>query len=41
VRHEGIHAKAAEELAVVLPKSTIPAVQRLRKQLWEFLLQQL
>lgn len=37
VRHEGIHAKAAEELAAVLPKSTIPAVQRLRKQLWEFI----
>jgi hypothetical protein len=36
VRHEGIHAKAAEELASVLPKSTIPAVQRLRKQLLEF-----
>ncbi len=37
VRHEGIHAKAAEELAAVLPKSTIPAVQRLRKQLLEFI----
>lgn len=36
VRHEGIHAKAAEELAAVLPKSTIPAVSRLRKQLLEF-----
>ena len=36
VRHEGIHAQAAEELAAVLPKSTIPAVQRLRKQLLEF-----
>jgi hypothetical protein len=36
VRHEGIHAKATEELAAVLPKSTIPAVQRLRKQLLEF-----
>ena len=36
VRHEGIHAKAAEELAAVLPKSAIPAVQRLRKQLLEF-----
>jgi hypothetical protein len=36
VRHEGIHAKAAEELAAVLPKSTIPAVGRLRKQLLEF-----
>jgi len=37
VRHEGIHAKAAEELAAVLPKSAIPAVQRLRKQLLEFI----
>jgi hypothetical protein len=37
VRHEGIHAKAAEELATLLPKSTIPAVQRLRKQLLEFI----
>lgn len=37
VRHEGIHARAAEELAAALPKSTIPAVQRLRKQLLEFI----
>jgi hypothetical protein len=37
VRHEGIHAKAAEELAAVLPKSAIPAVGRLRKQLLEFI----
>jgi hypothetical protein len=37
VRHEGIHAKATEELAVVLPKSAIPAAQRLRKQLLEFI----
>ena len=37
VRHEGLHAAAAEELAAVLPKSTIPAVQRLRKQLLEFI----
>jgi len=37
VRHEGIHAQAAEELAVVPPKSAIPAVQRLRKQLLEFI----
>ena len=36
VRHEGIHAQAAEELAARLPKSAIPAVQRLRKQLLEF-----
>ena len=37
VRHQGIHAKAAEELAAMLPKPTIPAVQRLRKQLMEFI----
>lgn len=37
VRHEGIHAQAAEELAAVLPKSTIPAVKQLRKQLLEFI----
>ena len=37
VRHEGIHLKAAEELAAKLPKSTIPAVQRLRKQSLEFI----
>lgn len=37
VRHEGIHAHAAEELAARLPKSAIPAVQRLRKQLLEFI----
>jgi len=37
VRHQGIHAKAAEELAAMLPTSTIPAVQRLRKQLLEFM----
>ncbi len=37
VRHEGIHARAAEELAAVLPKPTIPAVARLRKQLLEFI----
>jgi hypothetical protein len=36
VRHEGIHAQAGEELAAVLPKSTSPAVSRLRKQLLEF-----
>jgi hypothetical protein len=36
VRHEGIHAHAAEDLAARLPKSAIPAVQRLRKQLLEF-----
>jgi len=37
VRHEGIHRAAAEELAAQLPKSTIPAVRRLRKQLLEFI----
>jgi hypothetical protein len=37
VRHEGVHAKATEELAAVLPKSALPAVQRLRKQLLEFI----
>jgi hypothetical protein len=37
VRHEGIHAKAAEELAAKLPRSATPAVQRLRKQLLEFI----
>ena len=40
VRHEGHHAAAAEELAAVLPKSAIPAVQRLRKQLLEFIIVQ-
>jgi hypothetical protein len=37
VRHEGVHARAAEELAAVLPKSVFPAAQRLRKQLLEFI----
>jgi hypothetical protein len=37
VRHEGIHAKAAEEMAAALPKSAIPAVKRIRKQLLEFI----
>ena len=36
VRHEGIHAKAAEELAAALPKPATPAARRLRKQLLEF-----
>jgi hypothetical protein len=36
VRHEGIHAKAAEELAAVLPKPVTPAACRLRRQLLEF-----
>ena len=37
IRHDGIHAKAAEELAAVVPKSVFPAAQRLRKQLLEFI----
>lgn len=37
VRHEGVHAKAEEELAAKLPRSTTPVVQRLRKQLLEFI----
>jgi hypothetical protein len=37
VRHEGIHTKAAEELAALLPKPATPAAQRLRKQLLEFI----
>lgn len=36
VRHEGIHGKAAEELAARLPKPATPAACRLRKQLLEF-----
>jgi hypothetical protein len=36
VRHEGIHAQAAEELAAVLPKPATPAACRLRKELLEF-----
>ena len=36
VLHEGIHAKAAEELAAVLPEPATPAACRLRKQLLEF-----
>ena len=36
VRHEGLHTKAAEELAVLLPKPATPAAQRLRQQLLEF-----
>jgi len=37
VRQQGIHSKAAEELAAVLPKPTTPAAQRLRKQLLAFI----
>jgi hypothetical protein len=40
VRHEGIHARAGEDLAALLPKSTIPAVRRLRKQVLEFVQEQ-
>jgi hypothetical protein len=36
VRHEGIHVKAAEELAAALPKPTTPAAKRLRKALLAF-----
>jgi hypothetical protein len=36
VRHQGIHPKAAEELAAMLPKPATPAAKRLRKQLLEF-----
>jgi hypothetical protein len=36
VRHEGIHPKAMEELAIALLKPTTPAAKRLRKQLLEF-----
>jgi hypothetical protein len=37
VRHKGIHARAAEELAALLPKLATPAARRLRKQLLEFI----
>jgi hypothetical protein len=36
VRHQGIHAHAAEELAALLPTPATPAACRLRKQLLEF-----
>jgi hypothetical protein len=36
VRHQGIHAKAAEELAAALPRPTTPAAKRLRKALLAF-----
>jgi hypothetical protein len=36
VRHEGIHCRAADELAALLPKPTTPVAKRLRKQLLEF-----
>lgn len=36
VRHQGIHAKSAEELATALPKPTTPAAKRLRKALLAF-----
>jgi hypothetical protein len=40
VRHEGIHPRASEELAALLPKPTTPAACRLRKQLIEFVAEQ-
>ena len=40
LRHEGVHAKAPEELAAALPKPTTPAAKRLRKQLLEFVQEQ-
>lgn len=40
VRHEGIHAGAAEELAAHLPSPTLPAARQLRKQLLQFVEQQ-
>jgi hypothetical protein len=36
VRHEGIHAQAAVQLAAVLPQPTTPRARQLRKQLLEF-----
>lgn len=36
VRHEGVHSKAADELAARLPKAATPAAQRLRKELLAF-----
>lgn len=36
VRHQGIHSKAAEELAAILPKPATPAAKRLRKGLLQF-----
>ena len=36
VRHEGIHAEAAAELAAILPQPNTPAARKLRKQLLEF-----
>jgi hypothetical protein len=40
VRHEGVHAKATEELAAALPQPTTPAAKRLCKQLLEFVREQ-
>ena len=40
VRHEGIHAKAAEELAAALPKPATPAAKRLVKDLLAFVREQ-
>jgi hypothetical protein len=40
VRHEGIHPRASEELAALLPKPTTPAARGLRRQLLQFVAQQ-
>lgn len=40
VRHEGIHARAEEELVAVLPKPATPAAKRLRKDLLAFVHEQ-
>jgi hypothetical protein len=37
VRHEGIHSRASEELAAVLPTATTRAARQLRKRLLEFI----
>lgn len=40
VRHQGIHRKAAEELAVLLPKPRSEPARSLREQLLEFVLEE-
>jgi len=40
VRHKGIHCRAEEELAAVLPKSATPAAKRLGKDLLAFVREQ-
>lgn len=40
IRHQGIHATAAEELTAALPKPTTPAAKRLRKDLLTFVHEQ-